>query len=667
MLRQDRNDFGGNAPAIASNAFLRPGYVPGEKINDDFPDGLKLIFVSWLAKYNAALPTGVSVGLWRTVSAEGPGPGPGGGTGRDPMFVVVKRLKAYITQPVPGYDEGYRPDQPRLNESQLRFGAAGLVPGEIAYCDLDVTKSLARGEMLQGTTGGRFLYNALLTSLPQTHAFQVHDYPDEAQNVTHYSKYYNGQHVEKLIEMYKKAKRPVPEAFVWHVIAQLGRAFKFIHTGRTMPDKTAPRGSPRGPPRAGEEEERWQRKEDERAANWTPVSHHDAHAANVFLHFVTDYEREHDREGCLKEFDDCFPQVILGDFGLAMDENSGSGYGRTAFSSDTCPHLPERETWKDKAEFGLMLAHLLLAGLPEVPMFGEAPLPRDWYNQWREWLDQHYSQTLNEVVDRFILLVHMADTMRHGDSLFHEMVEYHYDLWQDGWRLDLAPFNEWFHYTMIDVADDQLDFLRDSGQGSEDVRWATGQRMSNMPYQVPNRTKYSEKKRLLVREDSEDEEGELTVVAVPMDCKETLRTKARTIYNRKLRRPITAAFYRHPPDHPDRVDKDKLWVSKTYRLERIRYRRNLAINLEAALKGGEGCRNKFTPPPSPGEVERIETRMFRAPDAWGSDMLHWDREGRGDGDTSPSLPSWSDFGQVQEEEEVQEVEEEDEEDEEGWE
>lgn len=582
-LRRGRNDAAGDGGGLGTNKFLRPP-VPGrEGIDEDFPDGLKLIFVSWLKKYDHDVPTGVTVGLWRTA----------GEPGSEPMFVVVKRLK--------GWSEQLLRNPALLLPSRVRTAHEGDVPGELAFCDLPGPETLQF----------RFLFSPHLTSLPQTHAFQLNGWPGE--NVTHFGKYYNGQTVEKFIDMYKTAQEPIPEAMIWHVIAQVGRAFKFIHTGRTMPDKTQPRGSVRGPPNEGEEEREWIDKEEERAANWTPTAHYDAHAANVWLHFVTQYERDHDGDRCLEHFDDCFPQVILGDFGLAVNENSRAGH--IWFGMNDCPNLPDRETWKDKAEFGLMLHHLLLAGRKDVPKFTTGAIPENWAEHFGGWLRDHYSWELIDVVKRFSYLARLADRGRMAEIGFHNVMRPEYERWQDGWTFDLAPCNDWFHNSMIDLADREVDKRRESREGVDSVRWATGQRMSNMPYQVPNRTKYSQKMRRLNPENSE---GAIQVFAVPVDGKETLRSKARTIYNRKLRRPITGAFYRHPPDPPDRVDKDKLWVSKTYRLERIRYRKHQAIRIESDLK------NQFTPPPTPREVEDVERRMFEDP--WESRMLRWDSD-----------------------------------------
>ncbi|KAK1777096.1 hypothetical protein QBC45DRAFT_479476 [Copromyces sp. CBS 386.78] len=569
------------ADGHVGNQWLRP---PGPRAgkNEDFPDGLKLIFVSWLKKYDATVPTGVSVGLWRTA-------------GPDPMFVVVKRIK--------GWSEQVRPDGPQYGPNVLlprhqRFPLEGEVPGEIAFCDMPDPG----GNRAPAPQGFRFLFSPHLTSLPQTHAFQLHAWPEE--NATHFGKFYNGDRVEKLIEMHKAAGRAIPEAMVWHVIAQVGRAFKFIHTGRTMPDKTQPRGSVRGPP-LEEDESEWNDKEDERAANWTPTAHHDAHSANVWLHFVTQYEKDHDRDRCLEHFDDCFPQVILGDFGLAANEKTH--YGPLFLRINECPDLPERETWKDKGEFGLMLIHMLLAGRQDVPGFTQKAIPDNWVQEYKDWLYGNYSWTLIDVVRRFWHVASLCDRSRMEMGVFHEKMEWEYDKWKQGWTFDLAPCNDWFHNTMIDLADREVDERRRSRVGVRSVRWATGQRMSTMPYQVPNRTKYSEKRR---RTDRGNPNGELQAVAVPLDGKETLRSKARTLYTRKLRRPVTGAFFRYPPDPPDRVDKDKLWVSKTYRLERIRYRKPQAIKLESHLKGGPGCENRFTPPPTPRDVDIIEAKMF---------------------------------------------------------
>ncbi|KAL0475918.1 hypothetical protein QR685DRAFT_514033 [Neurospora intermedia] len=579
-----------------SNAFLRPG------TKEDFPDGLRLVFINWLKKYDVGSGTGVSVGLWRTI-------------GPDPLLVVIKRIKGYSLK--------------TRRENGPRAANIDGPPGEIKFNSLpDETRR---------TLEFRFLYDPHLTCLPQTHAFQLHDWPQE--DVTHFGKFYNGGSVAEMITKFKRLGKAVPEALIWHVIAQVGRAFKFIHMGRTHPDKTQERGSVRGPPEEGEKEREWMEREDARAANWVPTAHFDAHAVNVWMHWVTQYERENDRDKCLEHFDEDFPQVILGDFGLAM--NGLSGIGSHNLRINECPDLPGKETWKDKAELGLMLHHLLLAGVREVPRFTSKEIPEDWYTQHNEWLYANYSKTLIDVVKRFSKLAHMSDRNRldrdsFGGMSFGEMVEQEYKNWKDGHSSGLAPCDEWFHHTMIDLADKEVDERRRFRDGVESVRWATGQRMSTMPYQVQNRTKYSQK---LFYPHVRGQ-----VLPVPVNGRETLRSKARTLYNRKLRRPVIAAFYRHPPDPADCVDKDKLWVTRTYRMERIRYRKPQAIKIETSLKGNPGRKQtKFTPPPTPGEVDQIKSTMF-GPSPWDSRVLQWDREGEGNGDESPGMEDWSFFG-----------------------
>ncbi|KAJ4380396.1 hypothetical protein N0V85_008763 [Neurospora sp. IMI 360204] len=578
-----------------SNAFLRPGS------SQDFPDGLRLVFVNWLKKYDLNATTGVSVGLWRTV-------------GPDPMLVVVKRIKGWKGRWLPN---GY----------QQRTPLAGEVPGEVAYNNLP--------DPMGRTLKFSFLYHPHLTCLPQTHAFQLNNWPEE--NVTHFGKFYNGGQVEYLIDRYKDQAKPIPEAMIWHVIAQVGRAYKFVHTGRTMPEKTQERGSVRGPPRRGREEREWMAREEARAKDWVPTAHCDGHSANIWLHFATQYERENDRENCLEQFDDCFPQVTLGDFGLAVNRESNNSF---CLMAEECPDLPDRESWKDKAEFGLTLHHMLLAGRRELPKFTMQAIPEDWAEIWAEYLDANYSKTLIDVVKRFSHVAHLCDKNRHGVIPFARLMEMDYNRWKDGFRLLLAPSNEWFHHAMIDLADKEVDERRRSRDGVDSVRWATGQRMSTMPYQVPNRTKYSRKIKCPGAQRPEDYQ-----IAIPLDGKETLRSKARIIYTRKLRRPVTGAFLRHPPAPVHSVDKDKLWVSKTYRFERIRYRKPRDIKIEYDLKGDlKRKQTPFTPPPSPGEVEAIETIMFGPPGPWNSWVLQWDREGRGDGDESPGMKDWSRFG-----------------------
>ncbi|KAK3388306.1 hypothetical protein B0T20DRAFT_465058 [Sordaria brevicollis] len=607
-----------------SNAYLRPGTKnyqgPVINKNECGPDGIRLLFVSWLKSYSIDAATGVSVGLWRTH-----------GTGE---LVVVKRIKGYWQS-----DLIYSPRTTLFhrrgpNVPQEQVGGP-FPPGEIRFMDLpdNRTQRVTRG-------GFRFPWNPLMTCFPQTHAYQIHDYPSDMQNITHFGKFYNGGTVEGVIARYKDLKKPVPEPFIWHVIAQVGRAFKYMHTGRTMPDKTQPRGSLRGPPPQGDQEDEWNRQEDERARTWTKVSHYDAHQANIWLHFPTEHEREHDAAAeahCLAHFDENFPQVILGDFGVAFNEHDRN-HVRRRWGLDACPDMPDYETWRDKAEFGLTLVHLLLAGLgfEEVPMFNHRQHPTDWDDRHARYLrrEARYSGELIDVVRRFRHVAYMCDLSRfaeRAEHFFDNRVAYEYRRWkEDGWNLSLAPNSAWFHNTMIDIADYHVNAERTRlaqaaqarirlanaaqppqnnpnnpnnaaqnpqnnlallllhnrnqaaqpppphGHGAPPTLHSTlHQRIATMPYLIKSRLKHSQWGPHPIH----------NRYAIPVPGRATFRSKARSLYLRKLRRPITAAFHQHPPDPMAEMDKDKLWVQRTYRMERVRYKRPRRIEVEREWKG----------------------------------------------------------------------------------
>ncbi|KAK0717434.1 hypothetical protein B0T26DRAFT_675742 [Lasiosphaeria miniovina] len=66
-----------------------------------------------------------------------------------------------------------------------------------------------------------------VTPLPQLLNFQYHG-PGDA---TLLYKFYNGGTLYDVIMLQKRARRKVPEGFIWHVIAQLCRALCYSHTG----------------------------------------------------------------------------------------------------------------------------------------------------------------------------------------------------------------------------------------------------------------------------------------------------------------------------------------------------------------------------------------------------------------------------------------------------
>lgn len=126
----------------------------------------------------------------------------------------------------------------------------------------------------------------------QTYAYQVHQNdPPKDTKVTIYQKYYNGGTLYVFVGLAKKRQQPVPEAFIWHVIAQIGRALSWLHTGdvnlrgynvNSYPDhrKDAGHDINTRPTIDGRD----------------PVVHADLNLSNIYLHYPTDLEKSDHEE-----------------------------------------------------------------------------------------------------------------------------------------------------------------------------------------------------------------------------------------------------------------------------------------------------------------------------------------------------------------------------------
>jgi len=106
------------------------------------------------------------------------------------------------------------------------------------------------------------------------------------------------------------------------------------------------------------------------ADGWDPIVHADVNLSNIYLHYPTDQERVGDEE--LQLYGDELPMVVLGDFGLAFRESKARQYSGEGEEDLLChrskPDMPERATWRDKALFGCVIKHLVLAANQSVTL-----------------------------------------------------------------------------------------------------------------------------------------------------------------------------------------------------------------------------------------------------------------------------------------------------------
>lgn len=196
------------------------------------------------------------------------------------------------------------------------------------------------------------------TPFAQLNAVQIHDWgtrKQEYQNfdATLFYKYYNGGTLWNLMEKYKEEQRTIPEGFVWHYVAEHGRALAWLHTGN-VPSReynvkhTADVG----------QGQRHAVNKLTPVRGWEAICHMDAHADNTWLHYPTDEEKA--ANPALKRFSDALPQVILGDFGIAMEARNDRN---NVLQMRTSPDVPEPETVRDKADLGCNLLRLVVAGM----------------------------------------------------------------------------------------------------------------------------------------------------------------------------------------------------------------------------------------------------------------------------------------------------------------
>ncbi|KAI8965833.1 hypothetical protein F5Y11DRAFT_311559 [Daldinia sp. FL1419] len=214
----------------------------------------------------------------------------------------------------------------------------------------------------------------------------------DKKNDMHYSlyfKHYNGGTLQSLMKCYRDRKIPVPEHFIWHTMLRLCLCIRFLVYGIAL-DSDYDRV-----PESDNESDA-DSSDDERDPNWRFVSHQDFVRNNIFIHYPPDGRGQR-----LNKKLNCFPDVILGDFGEACQDGDvqvPAGVYDTA----------EASQWQDVYNLGETLRLMAQITIPPQP-------PRAYQVEWKpndlnmdrvnEFLEaaghQPYSEELIGALSRF--------------------------------------------------------------------------------------------------------------------------------------------------------------------------------------------------------------------------------------------------------------------------
>ena len=254
--------------------------------------------------------------------------------------------------------------------------------------------------------------------------------PPSAGDATLFFKMYNrGALYDAAICRLKKG-RHLPEFFLWHFIAQIGRALAYLHTGMIIPPADADGRTPPAIPPAAD---------NNNAGRWDPIAHNDAHCGNVFVHVPS--EREKADNPYLAAFDDDLPQLVLGDFGRAF-RASRDDPRKNYLATRSRPDIPQRETWLDKAFFGRTLAMLIFAegGWDYSTHVNNIVRMMEGAGVFDR--SDIYSEELMLVLDRFKDLVFFlaVDRGKQFVPRFRDYAPYHPEAVRREW-----PVNEWLY------------------------------------------------------------------------------------------------------------------------------------------------------------------------------------------------------------------------------
>ncbi|KAK8094796.1 kinase-like domain-containing protein [Apiospora hydei] len=148
-----------------------------------------------------------------------------------------------------------------------------------------------------------------------------------------YFQFANGGTLEQLIEKYRELGDEVPEHFIWHVAVELGEALKYLQRG----DQSLGR-----PPR-----------------RWPRIYHRDLVPNNVFVNYAPVGQSRGNR-GTVKN---AFPEIVLGDFGLAADLLPSVHFDDPGLAGHPASNRPN--DWEDVHYYGGILRRLFMASIDE--------------------------------------------------------------------------------------------------------------------------------------------------------------------------------------------------------------------------------------------------------------------------------------------------------------
>lgn len=142
--------------------------------------------------------------------------------------------------------------------------------------------------------------------------------------------YCDGGDLHELGEYFVARRRSIPEGFIWHILTQMSSALAYLHTGlldRNNPDLPAPSG-------------------------WQPVIHRDVKPENIFLKLVPTEK-------------DLYPNIVLGDFGLATTKRQTGSEGCLCGTPQwQPPELPIQSMYADIWAAGAIVHYLALGAPP---------------------------------------------------------------------------------------------------------------------------------------------------------------------------------------------------------------------------------------------------------------------------------------------------------------
>ncbi|KAL2255484.1 hypothetical protein VTK26DRAFT_3263 [Humicola hyalothermophila] len=331
------------------------------------------------------------------------------------------------------------------------------------------------------------------TPFVQLHAFQVHSLGSTSEGTLHkfdatlFYKYYNGGTLHDVLYAYSKRKKKLPEGFIWHVIAQLGRALSWLHTG-ILP---SPAYNVMAADRLDDPDAMVNKHQG--IEGWNPICHQDGHAANVWLHYPSDEEKAVDPG--LEAFDDVLPQIILGDFGYAFQEQNDrdnwlqrrfvkDGDGKEGDKEDGEEKggdqkeggekegwlsMPELATLRDKADLGRNIKLMMQARKYNPNVYWDTKRPRGEPSEFGfddvgldDPIMAEYSDELNQCVQKF----HYAIQMLEDDWYTHiSTVTGNKEHWNK------FPSNDFVYGHLIAVADKNVHDYRLSPDKQESMLW----------------------------------------------------------------------------------------------------------------------------------------------------------------------------------------------------